>query len=88
MDDGVNHKLKLGLGLLKDYSVYCHYSKNYDKILKRFIYNYKKPVITIPENSGFVFDKDRILVIGYSQIIVFNLNFERRYVRPNENFII
>lgn len=86
MDNGVNHKIKLGLGLLKDYSIYCHYIKNHDKILKRFIENYKKPVISIPENSGFVLEKNRILVVGYSKIIVFYSNFKRVIIDPKDSF--
>lgn len=88
MNNGMNQKSKLGLGLLKNYSIYCHYSKNYDKILKRFIDNYNRPVISIPENSGFIFDRNKISVVGYNQIIIFNLDSRRRYVKPNENFII
>lgn len=77
---------KLGLGLLKKYSIYCHYNKNQDIIINNFIKTYKTPVVALPENSGLIIEGDNVLVEGYSNIVVFYSNFKKNIIKPKKFF--
>lgn len=88
MGKDISQKLKLGLRLIKSYSIYCHYNKDQDSIIKTFIDNYKSPVIALPESSGLIIEKNDAMVVGRDSIVIFSLSFEKIYVKPKKSFIL
>ena len=80
-----NYKYDQGLSLIGDYSIRCHYNKNIDdeKIFK-FIKYYKYPVIALPEKTGLVINNKYSEVIGSENAVIFNINGEREYKKPND----
>ena len=77
-----------GLNLVGGWSIFCHYCEENISRLKLYLKKYKLPTIALPENSGFIYDRDSgsIRVIGYDSITVFprlNTSFN---VDPGKEF--
>ena len=84
----MGQKPRPGLRLIKSYSIYCHYNKDQDSIIKTFINNYKSPVIALPESSGLITEKNDAMVVGCSSIVIFSLNFEKIHIKPKKSFVL
>jgi dipeptidase E len=58
----------LGLGLIGNYAIWCHYAEEHDSL----IIQQKQPIVAIPEQSGVVFDGGSIHVVGFEPVCVFD----------------
>ena len=83
-----NYTCEEGLGFVGNYSLLCHYDSTQDEKIKKYISNYKTPVIALPENSGLVVEKNNILVLGYNKVAIFDLEANKKFIRPDEIFVL
>jgi dipeptidase E len=67
-----NYKYSNGLSMVGNYSIYCHYEKNADERLERYVLEYKNPVIALPENMGIIVNEHDIRILGNDSIAIFN----------------
>ncbi|ENH97657.1 hypothetical protein J416_04406 [Gracilibacillus halophilus YIM-C55.5] len=61
-----------GLGLVENYSIWCHYNGENDAVINNYIFEYKNPVISLPEETALFIDDEVITVIGTKPAILFN----------------
>ncbi|MAG20401.1 hypothetical protein CL618_03140 [archaeon] len=75
-------KLKdtLGFNLVKGYSIFCHYTKRDDKVIKKMIKKYNLKIIALPNSSALLIDNN-ITVIGNNCFI---FDKEKREIKVNE----
>jgi len=72
-----------GLGLVGDFSIFCHYNLEREPKILDFLKNKKSPVIAIPENSGVVIKNATLTVKGFSPITLFMSEDVRILVNPD-----
>ncbi|MFZ3579755.1 Type 1 glutamine amidotransferase-like domain-containing protein [Virgibacillus sp. DJP39] len=60
-----------GLGLVKNYSIWCHYKVENDTLISDYISHYKNPVISLPEETALFIDDEVIKVIGTQPAYLF-----------------
>ncbi|MDA1477351.1 Type 1 glutamine amidotransferase-like domain-containing protein [Bacillus changyiensis] len=53
-----------GLGLVGEYSIWCHYQHNHDSLIQKYLEMYKTPVIALPEETGVLMCGQRLHMIG------------------------
>ncbi|MFZ3580187.1 Type 1 glutamine amidotransferase-like domain-containing protein [Virgibacillus sp. DJP39] len=70
-----------GLGLIGDYSLWCHYHVKNDHLINDYIKDYKKPVIALAEETGVCFDNKSLIVIGNAPAYVFE-DQSKREIKP------
>jgi len=70
-----------GLNLINNYSILCHYEENNDDLIRKYIKDYKKKVIALPEDSGVFFTNKKIEIIGSSPSYIFE-NDDKVEVKP------
>jgi len=62
-----------GLGLVENYSIWCHYKEEYDDLISKYIIQYKNPVISLPEETAIFIDDDGIIkVVGTKPAYLFD----------------
>jgi dipeptidase E len=73
-----------GLNLVFNYSIWCHYKRPHDLLIKDFVKRIS-PVIAIPEDGGVVVKSSKITSVGFSScyIIQENMWFE---LKPNMSY--
>ncbi|WP_280771695.1 Type 1 glutamine amidotransferase-like domain-containing protein [Salipaludibacillus daqingensis] len=60
-----------GLGIVGNYSIWCHYNVANDDLISNYIFQYKNSVISLPEESALFIDDEVIKVIGTKPAILF-----------------
>jgi len=71
-----------GFGIIKNCSVWCHYNKNQDSKILRYIKKFGFPVIAIPNRSGIFLDEEKVEIIGSKQVYLFKGHKKYKY-KPN-----
>lgn len=71
-----------GLNLVKDYSIYCHYTNDCDSKIIQYINRCKNSVIAIPENSGIFVENNKLKVVGYNNVIIFDAKYNKSIIKP------
>ncbi|MED1016489.1 Type 1 glutamine amidotransferase-like domain-containing protein [Bacillus atrophaeus] len=74
-----------GLELVKEYSIWCHYKHENDPLIKKYVKEYKAPVISLPEETGILVNDMGIQVIGTKPAYVYQ--GERKTVIYHDHFI-
>jgi len=63
-ENEVGWKDNNGLGLLGDYSVFCHYKTDQENDCKKWPEDNKSPIVCLPEETGCIFDGEKFEIIG------------------------
>lgn len=70
-------KETLGLNLINNFSICCHYKPGEDKIIFELINTHKLKVIALPEDAGILIRKESINCIGNGKVFIFEKNKKR-----------
>lgn len=76
----------VGLGLVGNYSIYCHYGDAGAPLIEAYIERYKNPVIALGERSGIAISGGSATVVGYDAITIIDVKKGVRVYQPNEIF--
>ncbi|SDC81263.1 dipeptidase E [Terribacillus halophilus] len=60
-----------GMGMIGNYSVWCHFKKNNDRLINRFVAEYDSSVIALPEETAIFIDGSEKKVIGTEPAYIF-----------------
>ncbi|WP_078552115.1 Type 1 glutamine amidotransferase-like domain-containing protein [Bacillus alkalicellulosilyticus] len=61
-----------GLGLVEDYSIWCHYKVEDDILISNYLLEYKNPVISLPEETALLLNEEGMKVIGAKPAFIFD----------------
>ncbi|MFA5750024.1 MAG: Type 1 glutamine amidotransferase-like domain-containing protein [Candidatus Shapirobacteria bacterium] len=88
-ENKISYSNSHGLNLVNDYSILCHYTKDQENKVFKYIKENKMPVIGIPEKSGLIIKNGHIgSVVGYEPIYIFNIDCSVKIVNFDENISI
>jgi len=79
-----NYKYNKGLSLIKDYSIKCHYRIADDNRIEKFIESHQCQVIALSEGAGLIIGEDGAEVVGYGDVLIFDLNGEKNNVKADK----
>lgn len=77
-----NYGSSLGLSLIGDYSIICHYQEDKDVQIKEYLKENNNPVIAIPEGVGLVVKGNLMTVLGVGSIAIFEKDEAPKKVLP------
>jgi len=83
-----NYKYEKGLSIMGEYSVICHYEKNLDFNINKYLKTYNNPVIALSEKSGLIIEGEKAKVFGTYPAIIFNNNGEKIILNVGKEFIL
>ncbi len=73
-----------GLGIVKGYSIVCHYQKRSERAIRSLIDITGTPIIAIPEKTGGYITENKLTNYGTEPLIIFRKN-ETVYLNPNDS---
>ncbi|PFA67691.1 peptidase [Bacillus sp. AFS015802] len=77
-ENAVELKTINGLGLIHDYSIWCHYTDDHDPLIHQFITANQQSVIALSEETGLQMKDGRMEVLGTSPAYVMDRDMKRR----------
>lgn len=61
-----------GLDLIDGYSIWCHYDRLQDNMIKQFVKELKTPIVTLTERIGLIVGGSKAKFVGFRKGIIFS----------------
>jgi dipeptidase E len=87
-DDNQQNYSSEGLNIINGLSVYCHYNLSGYKNAKNHAEKLHNSVIAIPENSGVVYQNNKIKTYGLADVKIFYKSGKSFLLKPNQETVI
>lgn len=86
-ENKINLKDTTGLNLIEDHSIFCHYNKNYDPKIFKYVKQTATPVIALTEKSGVFVEDKKLKSVGFEPAFLFTSKKKTSH-KPNTFFKI
>ena len=73
-----------GLGVVGDFTIWCHYEPSNDPMIAQFVVDHRHSVLALSERSAVAVVGSEIIAVGYDGVVRFSAN-GKAYVAPGDS---
>jgi len=84
--NNINYNKLLGLNILQNFSITCHYNTKLTNKYKKWTLDKKLPLICLPEDSGLIIEGDKAQCIGHTACTIISSTGILTNIIPGKTF--